>query len=133
MAKPRKACLDEIARKTGKNRAEVKDALDEIFDRAEGYEHDGMDRDAAYDRASDEFLKQAADHYALARRGAILDMRKEVARHRFYAAASEAIKTLSPKMAVKAIRLALEAKLVGSNLPFARGRLSVDAQYVALR
>lgn len=133
MAKSRKDCFDEIARKTGKKRAEVEDALDEIFNRAEGYEHDGMDRDAAYDRARDEFLKAAADQYALQRRGAILDMRKEIARHRFYAASAEAIRTLSPKMAVKALRLAVEAKLVGSNLPFARGRLSVDAQYVALR
>ena len=83
MAKPRKDCFDEIARKTGKNRAEVQDALEEILSRADGYEHDGMDRDAAYDRARDEFLKEAADTYALQRRGAILDMRKEIARHRF--------------------------------------------------
>jgi hypothetical protein len=133
MAKSRKDCLDEIAKKTGRKREEVKDALDEIFDRAEGYENDGMDRDAAYDRARDEFLKQAADDYASERRGAILDVRKEVARHRFYKAAAESIRTLSPKLAAKALRLAVEAKLVGSNLPFARNRLSVDAQYVALR
>jgi hypothetical protein len=133
MARSRKDCFDEIAGKTGKSRAEVQDALDEILNRADGYENDGMDRDAAYDRARDEFLKEAADNYALQRRGAILDMRKEIARHRFYGAAAESIKSLVPKFAVKAVRLAFEAKLVGSNLPFARGRLSVDAQYVALR
>ena len=112
MSKTRKDCFDEIAGRTGHSRAEVEDALDEIFNRAEGYEHDGMDRDAAYDRARDEFLKAAADDYALQRRGAILDMRKEAARHRFYKTAADAIRTLSPKLAVKAVRLALEAKLV---------------------
>ena len=129
----RKDCIDDIARKSGRKRADVEDALDEILSRAEGYESDGMDRDAAYTRARDEFLKAAADQYALERRGAILDVRKEVARHRFYQAAAASIKSLSPKLAVKALRLAVEAKLVGSNLPFARGRMSVDAQYMALR
>jgi hypothetical protein len=129
----RKDCIDDIVKRSGRKRAEVEDALEEILGRADGYEHDGMDRDAAYDRARDEFLKAAADDYALQRRRAILDMRKEISRHRFYGASAEAIRTLSPKMAVKALRLVVEAKLVGSNLPFARGRLSVDAQYVALK
>jgi hypothetical protein len=129
----RRDCIDDIAKRSGRPRADVEDALDEILSRADGYESDGMDRDAAYARARDEFLKEAADQYALQRRGALLDMRKEAARHRFYEAAAKSIKSLSPKMAVKALRLAVEAKLVGSNLPFFRNRLSVDAQYVALR
>jgi len=133
MAKSRKDCLTEIAEKSGKTREEVGDALDEILNRAEGYEHDGMGHDEAYARARDEFLQQAADQYARERRGAILDMRKESSRHRYYEATREAIRTLSSKKAATAFRLAFEAKLVGVNLPFLGNRRSVDAQYVALR
>jgi hypothetical protein len=133
MAKSRKDCLTEIAEKSGKSREEVGDALDEILNRAEGYEHDGMGHDDAYARARDEFLQQSADQYARERRGAILDMRKESSRHRYYATTREAIRTLSPSKAATAFRLAFEAKLVGVNLPFLGNRRSVDAQYVALR
>jgi hypothetical protein len=131
--KTRKDCFDEIAGKAGVKREQVEDALDEIFNRAEGYEHDGIGRDEAYDRARDEFLQETANQYARERRGAILDMRKESARHRYYDATRLAIKTLSPKHAATALRLAFEAKLVGVNLPFLGNRKSVDAQYVALR
>jgi len=82
--KTRKDCFDEIAGRAGVKREQVEDALDEIFNRAEGYEHDGMGRDDAYDRSRDEFLQETADQYARERRGAILDMRKESARHRYY-------------------------------------------------
>jgi len=129
----RKDCLDDIAAKSGRPREDVEDALDEIFNRAEGYEHDGMSRDDAYDRARDEFLKQSMEQDLLRRRAAILDMRKEIALHRFMAAMRETITKLSPRHAKTAVRLALEAKLVGVNLPFLKNRLSVDAQYVALR
>jgi hypothetical protein len=133
MAKSRKDCFDEIAGKAGVSREDVEDALDEIFNRAEGYEYDGMGRDDAYNRARDEFLQASADQYARERRGAILDMRKESYRHRYYEATRQAIKTLSPKHAATALRLAFEAKLVGVNLPFLGNRRSVDAQFVALR
>ena len=131
--KSRKDCIDEIAAKAGRPREEVADAIDELFHRAEGYEHDGMGRDEAYDRARGEYLQQVADQYARERRGAILDMRKESARHRYYEATRLAIKTLSPRKAATAFRLAIEAKLVGVNLPFLGNRRSVDAQYIALR
>jgi hypothetical protein len=49
--KTRKDCFDEIAGKAGVKREQVEDALDEIFNRAEGYEHDGMGRDDAYRRS----------------------------------------------------------------------------------
>jgi hypothetical protein len=48
MAKSRKDCLTEIAERSGKSREEVGDALDEILDRADGFESDGMGRDEAY-------------------------------------------------------------------------------------
>ena len=131
--KSRKDCFDDIAGKTGVKREDVQDALDEIFNRAEGFEADGATREEAYDRARDEFLQAAADDYARERRGAILDMRKESFRHRYYEATRLAIQTLSPKHAATAMRLAIEAKLVGVNLPFLGNRRSVDAQFVALR
>jgi len=133
MAHSRKDCIDEIAARSGKSRGEAEDLLEAILDRADGFEGDGMGRDEAYDRARDEFLQEVADQYARERRGAILDMRKESSRHRYYEATREAIRTLSPKKAATAFRLALEAKLVGVNLPFLGNRRSVDAQYVALR
>jgi hypothetical protein len=139
MTKSRKDCFDEIAAKSGRPREDVKDALDEIFNRAEGYEHDGMSRDDAYDRARDEFLKQSTEQDLLRRRAAILDMRKETARHRYYEATAKAISLLpvsdsfKHRLATRAARYAMEAKLVGVNLPFWKGRNSVDAQYVGLR
>jgi hypothetical protein len=129
----RKDCFDDIAGRTGKSRAEVQDALDEILNRAEGYESEGIGRDQAYARARDELLQAQAEQDLLRRRAAILDMRKESARHRYYADVDAQVKKLAPSQARKAPRLALEAKLVGVNLPFMKGRLSVDAQYVALK
>src|SRR6204780_2827471 len=133
MAHSRKDCIDEIAARSGKSRGEAEDLLEAILDRADGFEGDGMGHDEAYDRARDEFLQEVADQYARERRGAILDMRKESSRHRYYEATREAIRTLSPGKAATALRLAFEAKLVGVNLPFLGNRKSVDAQYVALR
>lgn len=133
MARSRKDCIDEIAGRSGKTRAEAEDLLAAILDRAEGFEHDGMDRDRAYLRARDEFLQEVADQYARERRGAILDMRKESSRHRYYETTRSEIQKLAPGKAKTAFRLALEAKLVGVNMPFLGNRRSVDAQYVALR
>ncbi len=133
MARSRKDCIDEIAGRSGKTRAEAEDLLAAIRDRAEGFEHDGMDRDRAYLRARDEFLQEVADQYARERRGAILDMRKESSRHRYYETTRSEIQKLAPGKAKTAFRLALEAKLVGVNMPFLGNRRSVDAQYVALR
>lgn len=129
----RQDCLDDIAKRTGRSRKEVDDILGDILDRAEGFEHDGMSPDESYARARDEKLEEIAERAALSRRAEILDTRKEIARHRFYTTSQEAIAKLSPRLAVKAAGLALEAKLVGVNLPFFKGRFSVDAQFVAMR
>lgn len=127
----RKDCLEDIAKKLGKSRKQVEDIVDQIDDRAQQYDH--LSDTDAYSRARDELIQEMSERAAIRRRGEIMDMRKDIARHRYYAAMDEAIKNLSPKMAFKAARLALEAKLVGVNLPFLKGRLSVDAQFVALR
>ncbi len=135
----RKDCIGDIARRTGKRREDVEDVLDEIFERARDHEQGGESPADAYAKARDEHLSEIAQRAAINRRARILDMRKEIARHRFFAATTAAIKALpvSPaqaaKLATQAGRLAMEAKLVGVNLPFFKGRNSVDAQFVALR
>ncbi len=129
----RKDCIGQIARRTGKRREDVEDELDDIFERAKGYEQGGESPADAYAKARDERLAEIAQRAAINRRARILDTRKEIARHRFYATTKQAIANLSPKLAYQAARLAVEAKLVGVNLPFFKGRNSVDAQYVALR
>jgi hypothetical protein len=142
----RKDCLDELAKKSGRPRKEVEDALDEILDAAEGYQHDGLGPDEAYAKARDEKLAEIGERAARNRRAEILDMRKEIARHRFYAATKDAIAGLKAGrflwrsgevrqagLGTQAAHLAVEAKLVGVNLPFQKNRASVDAQFVALR
>ena len=135
----RKECLDDIAKKTGRKRDDVQDLLDEIFDRAEQYADDGLGPDERYARARDEILQEVGERAALARRAEIMDTKKEISRHRFFAATEKAIKALkvNPRLAKRlpsqTARLAMEAKLVGVNLPFLKNRMSVDAQYVALR
>jgi len=129
----RKECLDDIAKKTGRKRDDVQDLLDEIFDRAEQYADDGLGPDERYARARDEILQEVGERAALARRAKIMDTKKEISRHRYYKAVDGQVAKLAPKLAERAPRLALEAKLVGVNLPFLKNRMSVDAQFVALR
>jgi hypothetical protein len=141
----RKDCLDEIAKKTGRSKADVEDILNDIFERAEEYQHDGLGPDEAYARARDERIKEIYERAALDHRAAIMDGRKQIARRRYYADTAKAITALpldpifrskaglEAKLGRQAARLALEAKLVGTNLPLPKGRLSVDAQFVALR
>ena len=135
----RKDCLDDIAGRTGRPRKDVDDVLDEILDRAESYEGEGLNANEAYSRARDEMLGEFAEKAALQRRAAIMDKRKEVLRGRYYRDTAKAIEALPAgrrmlaRLKIQATRLALEAKLVGVNVPFFKGRYSVDSQYVALR
>ena len=126
-------CSDRITRKSGRDRGRVNDEIKKLIDRVGGFTRDGMDREEAFSRAREERLNEEADQSARKRRAAVMDMRKEIARNRFYDTTAEAIAKLSPKLALRAARYALEAKLVGVNIPFAKGRLSVDAQFVGLR
>lgn len=135
----RKDCIDEIAKKTWRPREQVDDLLDEIFERAKDYQDDGHGPDEAYAKARDDMFADIAERSALRRRAEIMDTRKEISRHRYYRSTDDAIKALpvsdalARKLASQSPRYALEAKLVGVNLPFFKGRFSVDAQYVALR
>lgn len=131
--KRREDCVDKITRKGGRDRAQVDDELKKLLDRVSDFERDGMDREEAFSRAREERMQEEAAQGARKRRAAVMDMRKKIARGRFYATTEEAIRKLSPRLALRAARYALEAKLVGVNIPFAKGRYSVDAQYVGLR
>jgi hypothetical protein len=133
MPKSRKDCLDDLAKRTGRPRKDIEDLFDEIDERAQDYQRDGLSPDESYAKARDEMLQEIGERAALNRRAEILDVRKEIGRHRYYSQVEDQVKKMAPKMGVKAPRLALEAKLVGVNLPFFKGRLSVDAQFVALR
>jgi len=135
----RKDCIDDIAKKTGRSRKDVNDILEDILDSADEYQREGLSPDDAYTRARDEKLKQIYEAAAKDHRAAIMDGRKEIMRHRYYDSVAKAIANLpisdklKAKFATQAARLALEAKLVGVNLPFFKGRNSVDAQFIALR
>jgi hypothetical protein len=126
-------CSDRITRKSGRARAAVNDEIKKLIDRVGDFTRDGMDREEAFSRAREERMQEEADQSARKRRAAVMDMRKEIARSRFYDTTAEAIAKLSPNLALRAARYALEAKLVGVNIPFAKGRYSVDAQFVGLR
>jgi hypothetical protein len=136
----RKECLDDLAKRTGGKR----DNLDELLEAIEAHarewmENGGLGPDEAYARARDRMLEEVAERAALRRRAEILDVKKEIALHRYMASVQEQIdklpvgKRLAGRLAYQAARLALEAKLVGVNLPFLKNRLSVDAQFVATR
>ena len=129
----RKDCIDEIAARAGRKRQEVEDELDDMFERAKSFQETGLPLDMAYAKARDQRLLEEADRKARARRAQIMDLRKEASRHRYYGDTESQIKEKAPKYLGQAPRLAMEAKLVGVNLPFFKNRQSVDAQYVALR
>src|SRR4029077_10959330 len=134
----RKSCIDDIAGRTGRRREDVENILEQILERAEGYEGEGLNANEAYSRGGDELLQEYSEQAALRRRAEIMDTRKGIARARYYRDVRNAIENLPAgkrmlaKLKLSAARLALEAKLVGVNVPFLKGRFSVDAQYVGL-
>lgn len=131
----RKDCIEDILKRAGgkRSRKDVEDLLNDIDERAQSYQEDGSTSDQAYGRAREEMLEEQAETQALRKRAEIMDARKAIGRGRYYKTAQEAISKFSPKLAAQATRLALEAKLVGVNLPFFKNQMSVDAQYTALR
>jgi hypothetical protein len=72
--------------------------------------------------------KQAA---AIARRNAVENLKKRVARRAFYDSAPAVRNPITGRTTPQAV-MGLEAKLAGINSPMNRGRLSVDAQQRAL-
>lgn len=111
MADPRKDCIDKIVEKTGgrMDRHAVEDALDDLLSRA--------DSDSSGSKSYNEKLRDAAEKMqndflekeAVARRNSINDVMISVNNRKFYNRAPNA-------------KLAMEAKLVGVNTPFAGHR-----------
>lgn len=86
------------------NDAKFKDELDDMIGRVNDYENDGMSRDDAFDRVREERLQEEADQAARKRRERIMNMRKDLARVRFYDTIEQSLKKLSPKLALRAAR-----------------------------
>jgi hypothetical protein len=137
----RKDCVDGVTDQTGRNRDDVEADSEEMLNKAEGYEADGFEWAEALRKAGLDMQAEHAQRSAIARRAAILDERKHYRRHKFYRETIDYIEKWIPAnapswmhgLANQAAHLAVEAKLVGVNLPFFKNRQSVDAQYVALR
>ncbi|MCC6172077.1 MAG: hypothetical protein IT481_08615 [Gammaproteobacteria bacterium] len=113
MADKRDDCADDIAKKTGRSRREVDDALDEMFERAEHHREGGRSPRDALGRAQTEAMDEEARRHAIFRRNMHLDALKSRDLNRFYEAARAQLEQEGPK----ASRLALEAALTGINRP----------------
>lgn len=118
----REDCIDKIVRLSGGklSRDEAEAALQEILGRADrnGPSWKAMDEKLA--AAAQELQDQIIERSSIAKRNERLSALKAIGRHKFYERA--------PSPAI-----GLEAKLGGSNVPFAGARYSVDVQYRALR
>jgi hypothetical protein len=106
----RKDCIDEILEAIGNRmkRSEVEEHLNDINDRAEGYESDGMNRAEALRRATEEVMKEDSIRNLIARRNAREDALKLRDLRTFV------------ENGVKAghgAELAIEARLTGTNVP----------------
>ncbi|WP_439392322.1 hypothetical protein ACRQ5Q_22255 [Bradyrhizobium sp. PMVTL-01] len=106
----RKDCIDEILEIIGNRmkRSQVMDHLEDINDRAEGYESDGMARAEALRRATEEVLKEASIGNAIAKRNAREDALKLRDLRTFVDTAVKA---------KHGAELAIEARLTGTNVP----------------
>lgn len=106
----RKDCIDEILEIIGNRmkRSEVEDHLEDINDRAEAYESDGMSRAEALHRATEEVLKEESIRNLILKRNAREDALKLRDLRTFV------------ESAVKVghgAELAIEARLTGTNVP----------------
>lgn len=74
----REDCIDEILKAAGgrRSRSEAESILDGIQDSAEGFQRDGMNARAAYERARDEKLDGLMKQGAISRRAARMDAGK---------------------------------------------------------
>ena len=129
----RRDCVDGAAGRNGRKPEEVEEDVADMLGRADGYEHDGEDYQNALGRAGLEMMQEQLERNRLASRAAMMDARKDIARRAYYRRTVEEIEKRFPKYGVEGGRLAIEAKLVGVNLPFFKNRASVDAQFMALR
>jgi hypothetical protein len=118
----RRECVDGVAERHGVDPSDVDDDLKEMLDRADGLERDGMSYEDALRQAGLDMIADAHERARFARRAAMMDERKNTARRRYYRETVAAIEKNAPNLARDAPGLALEAKLVGVNLPFLGNR-----------
>lgn len=106
----RKDCIDEILEAIGNRmkRSQVEEHLDDINDRAEGYESDGATRADSLRRATEEVLKEQSIRNAILKRNAREDALKLRDLRTFV---DNAVK------AKHGAELAIEARLTGTNVP----------------
>lgn len=107
---PRKDCIDEILEIIGNRmkREQVMDHLEDIDNRAEAYQADGMDRGEALRRATEEVLKEESIRNNILKRNAREDALKARNRRTFIDSAVKA---------GHGSELAIEARLTGTNVP----------------
>lgn len=151
----RRNCVNGVAERNNRKEKEVDEDLKEMLERAAGYESDGMNDYDALKKSGIEMYEEAQEKARLARRAALMDARKDIARRRYFRDTMKAIdnfdlagagdtrrilqnvglpiNSLADSLKVTSARLALEAKLVGVNLPIFEGRKSVDSQFVTIR
>ena len=129
----RRDCIDGVAARSGRDPKDVEEDLKDLLDRADSYEAEGMDYHDALSKAGLEMMAEQEERAQMGRRAAVMDGRKDYVRRKFYREAADQIEKMAPGLSKQAAHLAMEAKLVGVNLPFFKNRQSVDAQYFALR
>lgn len=126
-----KDCLARIQAAAGKRKLS-EDEIADLTERVEARKARLLRADPslapgdAYARAGDEIGTEIAAAAAIERRNQAMNLEKRIGRRAFYDGAPGQGKT-------PGIVIGLKAKLGGVNTPFARGRLSVDAQAVALK
>lgn len=115
-------CIGRIVKASGGklSRKEAMDSLDEILARAESNGPSWQAADEKLAKTAAAMEDNLAERASIARRNEHMSAMKAIERSKYYARAP------SPAQG-------LEAKLGGINVPFAGGRLSVDAQYKGLR
>jgi hypothetical protein len=106
----RRDCIDEILEAIGNRmkRSQVNDRLEDINDRAEAYEADGMNRAEALRRAAEEVMKEESIRNNIAKRNAREDTIKLRDLRNFVDSAVKA---------KHGAELAIEARLTGTNVP----------------
>jgi len=118
---PIEDCIEPLIEASGGklSRAEVLDMLEEIMSRADSRKG-SQSRQAKAQAAAEALSAQEKEAAAIAARNEMMNALKRVRRNRFYEGAPDPT-------------LALEAKLVGVNTPFAGNKMSAGAQQGALR
>ena len=127
------ACITKIKETAGVDfdDEDLAAILGTILDRKRRTSAPRLSEAEAFKAAGAELGAEAQAAARIARRNAIENLKKRVARRAFYDAAPT-VRNPATGKATPAVLMGIEAKLAGINSPMNRGRLSVDAQGRAL-